>query len=125
MKDEPRPTRTPRQSKELKRNPSGRRAFLAAATGALLISAAAGVWWSLTRHAATPGSRPDILLITVDTLRADAVGAYGNRRASTPAIDRLAAGGVRFTDAHAQNVTTLPSHANILSGRYPTDHGVR
>ena len=67
----------------------------------------------------------DVLLITVDTLRADAIGAYGNGTASTPSIDRLAASGVRFADAHAHNVTTLASHANILSGRYPADHGVR
>jgi arylsulfatase A-like enzyme/predicted negative regulator of RcsB-dependent stress response len=67
----------------------------------------------------------NVLLITVDTLRADAIGAYGNSRASTPSIDRLAAAGIRFVDAHAHSVTTLPSHANILSGKYPTDHGVR
>src|SRR5256885_7112859 len=66
----------------------------------------------------------DVLLITIDTLRADAVGAYGNRRASTPTIDRLAGAGIRFADAHAHTVTTLASHANILSGRYPADHGV-
>src|SRR5256885_439192 len=66
----------------------------------------------------------DVLLITIDTLRADAVGAYGNRRASTPTIDRLAAAGARFADAHAHTVTTLASHATILSGRYPADHGV-
>lgn len=67
----------------------------------------------------------DVLLITIDTLRADAIGAYGNPRAATPWIDRLAAAGVRFDAAHAHNVVTLPSHANILSGLYPTDHGVR
>jgi arylsulfatase A-like enzyme/Tfp pilus assembly protein PilF len=67
----------------------------------------------------------DVLLITVDTLRADALGAYGNARAQTPWIDRLAAEGVRFERAHAHNVVTLPSHANILSGRYPFAHGVR
>jgi arylsulfatase A-like enzyme/tetratricopeptide (TPR) repeat protein len=66
-----------------------------------------------------------VLLITIDTLRADALGCYGHPRAETPWIDRLASGGVRFERAHAQNVVTLPSHANILSGRYPTDHGVR
>jgi arylsulfatase A-like enzyme/Tfp pilus assembly protein PilF len=66
-----------------------------------------------------------VLLITIDTLRADAVGAYGDAKAETPWMDRLAAGGVRFEDAHAHNVVTLPSHANILSGRYPFDHGVR
>ena len=66
-----------------------------------------------------------VLLITVDTLRADAVGAYGNRNALTPWMDRLAARGVLFEDAHAHNVVTLPSHANMLSGRYPLEHGVR
>ena len=66
-----------------------------------------------------------VLLITIDTLRADALGTYGNRRAQTPWMDRLASAGVRFDAAHAHNVVTLPSHANILSGRYPFDHGVR
>jgi arylsulfatase A-like enzyme/tetratricopeptide (TPR) repeat protein len=67
----------------------------------------------------------NVLLITVDTLRADALGAYGHDGAETPRMDRLAAGGVRFDFAHAHNVVTLPSHANILSGRYPFEHGVR
>ncbi len=67
----------------------------------------------------------DVLLVTVDTLRADALGAYGRRGARTPRMDGLAAQGVRFDFAHAHNVVTLPSHANILSGRYPFDHGVR
>jgi arylsulfatase A-like enzyme/Flp pilus assembly protein TadD len=66
----------------------------------------------------------DVLLITIDTLRADALHCYGNASVETPWIDRLAAQGVRFERAHAQNVVTLPSHANILSGRYPVDHGV-
>jgi choline-sulfatase len=67
----------------------------------------------------------NVLLITVDTLRADAVGAYGHPNAGTPWMDRLAAEGVLFTRAHAHNVVTFPSHANILSGRYPLRHGVR
>lgn len=66
-----------------------------------------------------------VLLVTIDTLRADALGSYGKADAGTPTLDRLAAGGVRFERCHAQNVVTLPSHANILSGRYPFDHGVR
>src|SRR6266496_1656854 len=70
-----------------------------------------------------PGS--NVLLITIDTLRADALGAYGNTTVSTPWLDRLSAGGVRFSRAMAQSVVTLPSHANILSGRYPFRHGVR
>ena len=65
------------------------------------------------------------LLITIDTLRADALGSYGHATAATPCIDALAADGVRFTAAHAHNVTTLASHANIFTSRYPIDHGVR
>ncbi|HJY33882.1 MAG TPA: sulfatase-like hydrolase/transferase, partial [Vicinamibacterales bacterium] len=64
-------------------------------------------------------------MITIDTLRADALGSYGHTAAVTPRLDALAAAGVRFTAAHAHNVTTLASHANILTGRYPVDHGVR
>jgi arylsulfatase A-like enzyme/Tfp pilus assembly protein PilF len=66
-----------------------------------------------------------VLLVTIDTLRADALGCYGHPRVETPWIDQLARAGVRFEQAHAQNVVTLPSHANILSGRYPLVHGVR
>jgi len=66
-----------------------------------------------------------VLLITIDTLRADALGSYGNARAATPWMDRLAAAGVRFDRAHAHTVVTLPSHASIFSGAYPQDHGVR
>ena len=92
--------------------------------GACLLLAAAA-WWSRIRHGVRREAGLSVLLITIDTLRADALGAYGNRDAATPWTDRLAAGGVRFETAHAHNVTTLPSHANILSGRYPFDHGVR
>src|SRR5438132_5316898 len=66
----------------------------------------------------------NVLLITIDTLRADALGSYGGP-AATPALDRLAAEGVRFDFAHAHAVLTLPSHASILTGQYPFQHGVR
>jgi len=71
-------------------------------------------------------SRPDqnVLLVTIDTLRADALGAYGGR-ASTPNLDRLAAGGARFSFAHAHAVVTLPSHTTILTGQLPYEHGMR
>jgi choline-sulfatase len=65
------------------------------------------------------------VLITIDTLRADHVGAYGYTRARTPTLDRLAAGGVRFERAYAAAPITLPSHATILTGRYPPGHGAR
>jgi choline-sulfatase len=69
--------------------------------------------------------RPNILLITVDTLRADRLGAYGYTPARTPTLDRLAAEGVRFADATANAVLTYPSHAAILTGRYPGSFGIR
>jgi arylsulfatase A-like enzyme/Tfp pilus assembly protein PilF len=67
----------------------------------------------------------DVVLITIDTLRWDAVGWSGEGRAATPSLDRLAAEGRAFLDARAHAVVTLPSHATILSGRLPYEHGVR
>lgn len=67
----------------------------------------------------------DIVLVTLDTFRADATGFAGNTGVKTPFLDSLAARGIVFTNAHAQNVVTLPSHANILTGLYPYQHGVR
>jgi arylsulfatase A-like enzyme/Tfp pilus assembly protein PilF len=67
----------------------------------------------------------DIVLVTIDTLRADSLGFAGNTRVSTPVLDRLARAGRVYTDAHAHNVVTLPSHANILTGLYPFQHGIR
>ncbi len=78
-----------------------------------------------TRPAAELPPVRDVLLVTIDTLRADALGFAGNPRAATPALDRLAAGGRVYTAARAHNVMTLPSHANILTGRLPYQHGVR
>jgi choline-sulfatase len=66
-----------------------------------------------------------LVLITIDTLRADRVGAYGYARARTPRIDGLAARGVRFEHAYATAPITLPSHASLLTGRYPPGHGSR
>lgn len=68
---------------------------------------------------------PDVILITLDTLRYDALGFSGNGRVKTPNLDRLAREGIVFTHAHAHNVVTLPSHVNILTGLYPYQHGVR
>ncbi|MCP4661473.1 MAG: sulfatase-like hydrolase/transferase [bacterium] len=66
-----------------------------------------------------------VVVITIDTLRADTLGFAGHREVATPTIDRLAAAGRIFTNAHAHNVVTLPSHANILTGLYPYQHGIR
>ena len=66
-----------------------------------------------------------VLLVTIDTLRADRVGAYGYEKARTPHLDALAAAGLRATGAYATAPVTLPSHASMLSGRYPPGHGAR
>ena len=70
-------------------------------------------------------SGPSVLLITIDTVRADHVGCYGYHRIETPNIDSLAAQGVRFDDALVQVPLTTPSHSVILSGTYPMWNGVR
>lgn len=92
----------------------------------LAIAALAAGWW-FTREPAfaiTRSADRNILLISIDTLRADALGAYGGK-AATPNLDALAASGARFTFAHAHAVVTLPSHTSLLTGRYPYEHGVR
>ena len=68
---------------------------------------------------------PNVLLITFDTTRADRIGAYGNERIQTPALDDLAASGIRFEHAMASVPITAPSHSTIMTGRYPLAHGVR
>ena len=75
-----------------------------------------------------PASKPaarNLLLITIDTLRADHVGAYGWSRAHTPTLDGLAKNGALFERAYAAAPITLPSHATLLTGRYPPGHGAR
>jgi len=67
----------------------------------------------------------NLLLVTVDTMRADHVGAWGDRTAETPNLDRLAAEGVRFAAAESPVPLTLPAHATILSGLLPPRHGLR
>jgi arylsulfatase A-like enzyme/Flp pilus assembly protein TadD len=67
----------------------------------------------------------NLLLITLDTTRADRLGCYGHKPAETPTLDSLAARGTLFTDALSQAPLTLPSHCSIMTGRYPREHGVR
>ncbi len=67
----------------------------------------------------------NVLLITLDTTRADHLGCYGDALARTPSLDGLAAAGVRFERVYCQVPLTLPSHTSILTGLYPLKHGVR
>ncbi len=68
---------------------------------------------------------PDILLVTLDTVRADRIGAWGHDRARTPTLDALASVGRRYDRALSPVPLTLPSHATILTGLEPWNHGVR
>ena len=103
-----------------------RRGVLGAAV--VLPAIVAGALWMARRStvaADIPNDRDqNVLLVTIDTLRADALGCDGGP-ARTPAMDGLAAGGLRFTFAHAHAVITLPSHASILTGLYAYQHGYR
>lgn len=90
---------------------------------ALAVGLAAAGGWRYAR-ASAPVSGP-IIVISIDTLRADRLPAYGYRKVKTPAIDALAADGVLFERAYSHAPQTLPAHAAILSGRLPFETGVR
>ena len=79
-----------------------------------------GAWLS-TRTA----RKPNILIVSIDTLRADRVGSYGYAAAQTPILDGLAARGLRFAQATTVAPLTLPAHASLFTGTFPTFHGVR
>jgi len=74
----------------------------------------------LTLSLQAESAKPNILIITLDTTRADRLGCYGDKLAKTPTLDALAAGGALFTQAHAHVPLTLPSHAVLLSGQLPS-----
>jgi arylsulfatase A-like enzyme/cytochrome c-type biogenesis protein CcmH/NrfG len=94
-----------------------------AAIATLLIAGAFGIW--IWRAGAGSQASGPIVLVSIDTLRADRLPAYGYKRVRTPAIDALAAAGVVFERAYAHAPQTLPSHASIFSGKLPFEHGVR
>jgi len=87
--------------------------------GMMLLGTVAGPQTSVPRK-----SPPDVFLITIDTLRADHVGCYGYKQVETPALDALAADGVRFTQAFTHSPITNTSHITILTGLLPSVHGV-
>src|SRR5262245_54783871 len=75
--------------------------------------------------ASSAAARPNVLLVTLDTTRADRLGAYGAPDGATPAFDRLAATGTLFERAFTSAPLTLAAHATILTGREPPEHGLR
>jgi arylsulfatase A-like enzyme/Tfp pilus assembly protein PilF len=74
---------------------------------------------------AVADTKPNLLLITLDTVRADHLSCNGAKNVSTPHLDRLALGGANFTRARTSVPLTLPAHASIMTGNYPPVHGVR
>ncbi|MEO8502311.1 MAG: sulfatase-like hydrolase/transferase [Acidobacteriota bacterium] len=86
----------------------------------IVVLAAAGLAFGC--HRSTP---PPLILISIDTLRADRLPAWGSRSVQTPAIDALARDSVLFENAYSHYPLTLPSHTTLLSGLLPPNHGVR
>jgi arylsulfatase A-like enzyme len=70
------------------------------------------------------GFKPNIILISIDTLRADHLGCYGYERETTPSIDRLSQDSVLFSHTYSPTDSTLPSHMSMLTSLYPTNHGL-
>jgi arylsulfatase A-like enzyme/Tfp pilus assembly protein PilF len=117
---------------------AGRKRLVAAGIGLALLTGAVTAWlaWPRTQLAAggiALGALPrgisrsdlNVVLITLDTTRADILGAYGNKDVRTPNLDRLAAEGVVFEQAMTSAPLTLPAHSTILTGQFPPKHGVR
>jgi arylsulfatase A-like enzyme len=88
----------------------------------LALATACGV--ALLGCSATPQPTPNLLLVVIDTLRADRLGAYGSPRGLTPFFDELAARGVLFENAYATSSWTSPSIASLFTSRHPVQHGV-
>ena len=106
----------------------GRRRWLAPVIGVLILGGLLVVWFLRGKLLSSGGrfsAKRNLLVITLDTIRADRLGAYGNREVETPSIDSLAARGTLFEHALATAPLTLPSHTSLFTGTYPAFHGVR
>src|SRR3954471_16169762 len=103
-----------------------------------IVAIAAGTWFVRTRPVKTaagvelgqlPGGvardRLNLVIVTLDTTRADRIGAYGSHEVETPTIDRLASEGVLFEQAVSAAPLTLPAHSSLFTGEFPPEHGVR
>jgi arylsulfatase A-like enzyme/Tfp pilus assembly protein PilF len=111
-----------RRVPEVPRAAPRRRGRITVGASVAAIVAVFAAWWVLS-PARSRG--PNLILITIDTLRADHVGAYGAKSGATPTLDALALRGARFDQVQAAVPLTGPSHATILTGQYPPTHGVR
>jgi tetratricopeptide (TPR) repeat protein len=113
---------TPLKSGAPRPDRPNRRALIGIALVAALAVPGMAGWWYLRSAGGAPAP---IILISIDTLRADHLPVYGYRKVKTPAIDALAADGIVFERAYAHSPQTLPSHTAILTGQLPFETGVR
>src|SRR5207302_1275834 len=99
----------------------GRYLGILAAAG-LATAVAVGVWrpWGAAKRPGAPSSRPNVVLISLDTTRADHLSCHGYSRPTTPSLDRLAARGVRYANARSQAPWPLPSHLALLTSLLPS-----
>lgn len=91
----------------------------------LLLAACRGSSTVLTTPPVATVANPDVVLFTVDTTRADRLGAYGYPKAATPTIDALARSGVRYARAYSTLPLTIPAHASMMTGLWPFHHHIR
>jgi arylsulfatase A-like enzyme len=91
----------------------------------LAICLAAAFSAGCERPPAQPVARPNFLVLSLDTTRADRLGIYGYDRPTSPHLDRLARDGAWYERAHTTATWTLPSHASLFTGKFPTSHGAR
>ncbi|MBZ5599306.1 MAG: sulfatase [Acidobacteriia bacterium] len=102
--------------------------WLAAAAVLALVGIQGGRWWTeqqaLAKLPAAARGSPNVLVIVVDTLRADHLSSYGYARATSPNIDRIAQQGVLFKNAFSSCSWSFPSHVSLLTGRYQFEHGI-
>ncbi|MEE8581760.1 MAG: sulfatase-like hydrolase/transferase, partial [Myxococcota bacterium] len=101
--------------------PAARRIRHRPLRAAALISA---LWLAACAEVQAP-ARPDVLMITLDTTRADHLGCYGYGRPTSPNLDALAGESLLFERAYSTSSWTLPAHASLFTGRFPASHGVR
>ncbi|MFH1144422.1 MAG: sulfatase, partial [Candidatus Eisenbacteria bacterium] len=106
-------------TKRNRRGSSARRRIILALVPVLLL-AILGVWWFGLRSE----PRPNIVFISLESVRADHLGAYGYDRPTSPTLDALAREGVIYEDAHAVTSWTLTAHASMFTGLYPGAHQV-
>ena len=99
-----------------------RAALILASVAVAVVAAAVGGWWYARE---SPPHQGPLVLISIDTLRADHLPAYGYTKVRTPAIDALAADGLVFERAYSHSPQTFPAHSSMLTGRLPFEHGVR